>query len=464
MESREVAAGDIRSLGLVDDPFRVVDDGSGNAPGVKLAINAAALRLFCAIEASAADPSHRPIVIEKNRDIPAYYPVAALARVFSGLSDETPVAGILQSYIPLDMMRVGRVRSLLNVVSGRVAGTDPAGTIGMWSREAFVEPDESLEEWAAIRDTITVADILDEIDQDPRAFCERIFGEVVESRSGAENIEQLMRVSTSRQDRLETDPEEGVELAIAEDPESGDLLDDAFIVPLGELDAEALPEPDPATAVDGLIADYIIAFTKEHLSPVVARGIAAFRAQGVNSMAEELKITKAPSKTVHALYRFARPRFRSGAVIYDRLEMWENVPTELRTKIVGTMTELRWALKDDASLVLMLVPGTCPEIEEGFASAIHVSWSFKDVEPVSQPDSPFDRAIAAEWLASASLSTEAPAWGDALFDAIPEGTTLASAATALSRAIEHAVDAGLAVPDPAVVVAALDAEKEAAPA
>lgn len=463
MLTDEGVSGGYRRLGLVADPFSLPDEGARGAIGPHYAIRAASLRLLAAIDSAADDPGHLPIVVEKAPLIPASYYVEALAPVLGALSRGEEVPGVLSAYVPLDMMRVGRVRAVVNVFAERVSALSPDLTLGEWSKVALAEPDESLAEWQALTDAgVDPQALLAEIDADAAAFGRRVFGEPVQSREGADDFESLMRVATARQDKLDSDPAEGEEGLAESEDNTDDALAEAFITPLGDIDPEALPEADDSAAADEAVADYIVAYTRANLSPVVARGILAYRAQGTASMAQELKVTKAPTKTLLALLRFTSHHYRAAAIIYDRLEMWPNVPADLRGKIIASLTQLRWALKDNGVIVLLLEPGVAPELDESFAAARRVSWSFPEVESVWEADAPFSEDTVGSWLSSAALDGELPGWAPALLHAVPEGTQLDRGCAAISYALAEAVSAGRDEPDAAAVTAALEMEGPAA--
>jgi len=470
--TREARGADLSGLGLIANPFVPPADGSSDTLGVRLAINAASLRLLSAFEASVDDGDRKPIVVEKSPEIPDYYNIASMARVFGAVASGDPVPGILQAYVPLDMMRLGRVRAPLAVVAERISGPGVGLTIAAWSRIALDQADRDLPEFEPIADVVD--ELIAEIDTDPIAFTTRIFGEVVDRREGAEDTEAMMRIAFSRTDRLDTDPEadEATAMAepeaIAEDP-TDDPMAAAFVTPLG--DAPELTEGDESEPTDEELAaeaarkaveEYIHAYTTEHLSPVVTRGLRAFSAQGTDSMAQELKVTKAPSKTLVALLRFAESRLRLGVLLYDNFAIWPSVPNELRHKIVATFSQLRWSLKDVGVLVFMITPGDAPEVEEAFSSGRHISWDFEELFRVANAGCAFDRAGAERWLVSAMTSGEMPEWGDALIAAIPEDAVIESACAALGAAIETAAATGT-LPDPASIVAAEIVRMEPAP-
>jgi len=470
--TREERVADLSCLGLIANPFVPPADGSSDTIGVRLAINAASLRLLSAFEASVDDDDRKPILVEKSPQIPDYYNIAAMARVFGAVASGDPVPGILQAYVPLDMMRLGRVRAPLAVVAERISGPGVGLTIAAWSRIALAQADHELPEFEPIAADVDA--LIAEIDADPLAFTTRIFGAVVDRREGAEDTETMMRIAFSRTDRLETDPEADEASAMAEpaaiieDP-TDDPMAAAFVTPLG--DAPVLAEGDASGPADEELAaeasrkaaeEYIHAYTSEHLSPVVTRGLRAFSAQGTDSMAQELKVTKAPSKTLVALLRFAESRIRLGVVLYDNFAIWPSVPNELRHKIVATFSQLRWSLKDVGVMVFMITTGDAPEVEEAFSSGRHISWDFDELFRVAKQGSAFDADGAARWLVSAMTSGEMPEWGEALIAAVPENAELESACAALGAAIEAAAVAGT-LPDSAAIVAADIALMEPAP-
>ena len=60
------------------------------------------------------------------------------------------------------------------------------------------------------------------------------------------------------------------------------------------------PRPRRSRTTTRAVLDYLIEYTRAHLSPVIARGLRMYRERGLSALAEELKITKAPRKTLAA--------------------------------------------------------------------------------------------------------------------------------------------------------------------
>lgn len=416
MQILDVAAtSGYRSLGLVANPFVPRADDSSDPIGVRLTVRAASLRLLVAVESAAEGVDRKPIIVETSVEVPPYYAIAASVDTFAAMASGDPVLGLLHAHVPLDTMHIGRARVPLGIIAERVCGPGVDLTIAAWSRVALSEPDAELAQWQALAG-ISVDELIGEIDAGPSSFTARVFGDSARIREGAHDTGALVRIATA---------EEG-------------------------------SKTEPFTPKE-LVAAYVIAYTGEHLSPVIARGLRAYVAQGTDSMAQELKVTKAPTKTLAALLRFAETRARLGVLMYDNFGIWESSPEELRLKMIATLSRVRWALKDSAVVVLFLTPGSAPEVEEAFAAARRVVWDFEELWNVKSDACAFDESAARVWLKSASPVGEAPAWTDALLGAVAQGTEIEPACAALAVAIAEAAESG-SVPDPAVVTRLLAGE------
>lgn len=439
MQSANLSADAYRGLGLLTNPFSEPDDGSFDSLGTKLTTFNAANSLLSAIEASVSEPDRRPVIVEKPADIPASYHVAALADALGRMADGE-VPGVLQLYVPIDMMRMGRVRAVLSVMAERLAYTRPDLTIAAWASSALAEPDANLQEWSALAASPAALALAETAHLDAEGFSAAVFGAPVQAREGADDFEIMMRISTARQDRLESDPGEPETGAAAEET-ADDPLSDAFLMPLGEIHDKELEErvgPSP----EDLVAEYLYAHAAAHLSPVLSRGLKAYRAQGIASMAEELKVTKAPTKTLSALAAFATFRFRAIAVVLDRFDVFEVASEQLRSDIATTLFQLRWKLKDWMVFALLLPPGLAPQIEESFGSARRVDWSFSELEMVESSEAAYDAAIAARWLSACSLNGLAPEWAAEALQGVPDGLPAAEGFAALATAIDAAAASG----------------------
>ena len=453
VQSANLSADAYRSLGLLTNPFSEPDDGSFDSLGTKLTTFNAANSLLSAIDASASDPDRRPVIVEKPAEIPASYHVSALADALGRMADgELP--GVLQLYVPIDMMRMGRVRAVLSVMAERVAYTRPDLTIVAWASSALAEPDTALPEWTALAALPEALALAETVHADPEGFSATVFGAPVQAREGADDFEIMMRISTARQEKLESDPGEPETVAAAEEA-GDDPLSDAFLMPLGEMHDKELEEK-VGPAPEDLVAEYLYAHAAAHLSPVLSRGLKAYRAQGIASMAEELKVTKAPTKTLSALAAFATYRFRAVAVILDRFDVFEVASEQLRADIATTLFQLRWKLKEWMVFVLLLPPGLAPQIEESFGSARRVDWSFSELEMIESSEAAYDAGIAARWLSACSLNGMAPEWAAGALQGVPDGLPAIQGYGALAVAIDAAAASGRSPMEGDVAAAVVD--------
>ena len=159
---------------------------------------------------------------------------------------------------------------------------------------------------------------------------------------------------------------------------------------------------------DQAVVDYIVEYTKAHLSPVVARALRVYRERGLAAMTEELKITKAPKKTLAAIVRLARSRFAKVALIFDGFDLWYQVPAETRSLIAGTLSEIRWMLESDVVMVFVLETGEVPELEEQFGGGTRVEWGFSGLASFEKDSQALDTATVDSWMARAAVPGAVP--------------------------------------------------------
>ncbi|TLM80590.1 MAG: hypothetical protein FDZ70_00105 [Actinobacteria bacterium] len=394
-----------RALGLVCNPFTPWAPDKGDTIGLALSTRAASSRLISALLAASAEERSRPVWVDKTAEASTFLSVLALAEVLEVLTEDTSY-GVMPTYVQLQSMKGGRVRGALGAVAEKVAGSRVDLTLAAWTREALAEPDTALAEWAPLA-SADLGALLDLLRDDPAKASEEIYGVLKPEREGVrQDLEMLMRVSAARQERQEQEPE-----AADEDDGEEDLTDPAgeiFATPLAIPDAEDEPEgphrvggPHGPEAVD--VAAYVVAYTKEHLSPVVARGIRVYVAQGTSAMSQDLKVTKAPRKTLGALARFACARYDKVALIWDRFDIWPMMEPDMRVKITTSLAETRWALADHGVMAILSRPGEAPELEEQFAAAGRVDWDMPHLSDVEPRGSAYHDAVVRHWLASAAL-------------------------------------------------------------
>lgn len=413
-----------QALGLVGNPFRLPDATEAWEAGVKLTTRAAGLRLLSAVEESLSGERPRPVRVLKSSNLPSYYPRKAMTTILRELGAESD-SGLLPVYVQLIMLRRGRVRGTLSALAEMVVARRIDTTIARYACRALSEPDATLSEWSAVAELDTAA-LIERFELDPEAAVKETFGAPVDLRVHVDGgLAEVMRESGIRQAEQPLDP--------VEDDDASE-------------DDDATPELAADASLDeGLaVVDYVIAHMRRHASPVLARALRAYVDSGTASMAQELKITRAPRKTIGALARFAALTFRSVVVIYDGFEAWGEVPVDLRATVVSGLSEVRIALGGHGVMVIAGSDLDAPEIDDQFANAIRVEWDMPELERSQAPDAASDEELLAGWLQAATVpGADTSALAARVAQACAGSADLAAAAARAADEIEHAA-AGLA--------------------
>jgi hypothetical protein len=277
-----------------------------------------------------------------------------------------------------------------------------------------------LPEWeAASSEDIEAA--VARLQEEPAAWVAEFFGtpDDIREEDRLAKIDQIMKDASRRTDGLDPEPvEDDATLEAAEgefepagaEPVAGDATalepEPNGAQPEGEGEAAEAVQEEVEAAPDPLehpLVAYVIAHAQKHLSSVIARGLRAYVTDGTSATAQELKITRAPRKTLGTLARFARLAFRSVVVIYDGFEAWDEIPDEQRATIVSGLSEIRFALGGDGVIVIAGPEGETAHIDDQFANAIQVEWKMDELLQVQESDAAYDARILAAWLDAAAL-------------------------------------------------------------
>jgi len=426
-------------LGLITNPFRGTK--GSNEPGIACEIDAAGNRLLVAIYKASFEEAPKPLWVEKNGEIPPSYSLAAIAHAETPLATDDTL-NVLYAYVQLFMFKIGVTRGTLGVLAERLSFREVDTTLKAYVEKVLAAPDEELSSFQVLGPD-KLAEFASAFEEDPDAAIERVFG-VAE----LERHEELIGIVDIRRGDLEDDGDEAEDTAEV-DETIGDAPGTSALL------AEAAQNPDDSSAV----RDYLIEYTGAHLSPVIARGLRMYRERGLSALSEELKITKAPRKTLAGLVELSKVRFRKVALIYDEFQSWMQVPSDLRSQVVASITNIRWKLAGSAFLVFMVAPGEAPELEETFGSGERIDWSFHNLEALQSEPETIAPAIIDEWLASATVSdaTALSMTNPILAQLAEDSDGSFSRFLALAReAVEDAAERGVAL-DAAAREAALDA-------
>ncbi len=382
------------TLGLVGNPFVAPGEGR-QAAGTAQAVAAAGNRLLARIVDAAYQDKPKPVRVDKTTNIPAQYPARAISNVEHVLIKDDTLA-ITHGYTQLYMMRRGRVRATLSAFGERIAFRSFDRTLAAYVAKVLETPDESLPSFSAAGEE-RLAEFAEKFAADPTAAVLEYFGDLELERQP-----DLAVITDLRLTNLEPDVDEELDPAEV-DNNVGMALGTTPV--FSEPTAAEGPDADKAAVVD-----YFIEYTSVHLSSVIARALRVYKERGLAAMSTEFRVTNAPRKTLLALVKFARSRFRKIVLIFDGFDGWSNVPPELRSSIVATFTEMRWQLAEDAVIVMMLDKGVAPELEEQFGAATAVEWEFEDLPAAQEAADNLDLGLVGGWIVAAAGVGQEPAF------------------------------------------------------
>lgn len=373
-------------LGLVANPFFGVpmSDNLGTSSEVASQSN---LLIQAVIDAVRQDKP-RPIWVARDTLIPDSYSRAAEGRIEQFVGGDKSL-NTLHSAIPLFGMKNGAVRAVIRLLGERLIWREFELTLIAYVERVLAEQDDTLISFQVMGPE-ALASFTAAFSEDPSAAVQAVFGEPLRER-----IPSLSAVADMRQlnyvgDGAETAAEDGDEVdeTVGNAPGLG--------LPTEEQPVEA--EPDPYAG----LADYIIEYTSERLSPVIGRALRVYRERGLEATANELNVTKAPRKTLSAMVRFARARFEKVVIIWDGFDNWLQIDPELRSKIVGLMSEMRWSLDGDAVFIFIVGEDQAPELEESFGSGSKVTWDFPSLLAIEEDPDTIIPEVVERWFANAT--------------------------------------------------------------
>ena len=420
MEPQESDASgvDYETLGLIGSPFDLDHKRRRFGIGPGIVMHAMLLETLADIATRAGEERPAPLRILRPAGVSASWHRRATAS-FLRLITENKSTGVLAMYIPMENFRLGRIRGVLAETAERVAYLEFPVILEAFAKKALAEPDTDLEEYGALCEHLDVDDLRTRLEGDPQILLGEVFGPPIVTRDPGADPRQFMHLSVLRTDRLHMDP---VEDEASEEVDLDDPMGDAFMEPteasgLDSLEGvvegtEEIEIEDPLAEqrqIATAISDYLIAYMREHHSPVLARGLRAYRAQGIAAMAVEWRVTKAPKKTLRALVDFACLHYEKVCFIYERFETFAIMEDDVKSLILGTMSEIRFALGGSAITIILSTEGDAPELQEAFGGADRRDWDLRAIERFHNEETGWDVSDVQGWLDAAALSgREAP--------------------------------------------------------
>ncbi len=383
---------DYRGLGYIDNPFSAIPEGALPYWMVQAA-RAAANQLLAATDRAVAVEHSKPIWIALNPAIPTQYFRMAENGYLRQTALDTDM-NVLTLNIPIETMRLGRIRGTLAEVAELVAAFEYDSTLAAYTSAVLRDPDTELPEYQGLAE-MDVPGLADFFETQPAEAVGTHFGVLEALRKSDEESEVILYDAYIRSVPLDVEPEE--DLSSAEEDGTTERPEQIIAPDAEEAESDLPPQEDP-------VATYIMAYMRAHLSPVLARATRAYMTDGFTAVAQELKVTKAPKKTLSALVRFATSRFRKMVVIYDQFDPWAIMDDNTKSMMLAALTELRWAFGPNGVMALLVQDELAPELEEQFASADRISWAFDEVHTLYEGTTPFDPELVQRWLDNAALS------------------------------------------------------------
>lgn len=432
-----------RCLGLIANPFAPARED--DEPGVACEIAAEGNALLAALAHKRADDAPLPLVVRKA-DLPSQYMNRAIAHAEFSLANDEDL-NILYGYVQLFMMRVGPIRATLGVVGERLMWRDFERTLVAYVGSVLEHPDEELVSYSALGPD-GLSTFSSEYSDDPAGAVRRVFGAEVGERHPELASAGDMRAAGFEGDGDETDSSPEMDETIGDAPGNRVLLAEA---------AQTMADEDKA------VLDYVIEYAKVHLSSVVARALRIYRERGLAAAADELRVTKAPRKTLAKVIELASVRFDKVCLMFDGFEAWLDVDPDVRSRLVGSLSDLRWKTAGNAIPVFFIAEGDAPEIEETFSSATVVEWAFRGLEPMQSQPGVLLADVVERWLSCAAssddtkMSLEDPVLGRLSEEA---GESMSCFVRMADAAIESAAERGISALDDTALEAGLQAAEQ----
>lgn len=410
---------DYRTLGFVDNPFLDLEGDNDSQWWARIIVQALTNRLASTLEADLAAERPRPVLVLASPDLPPYY-VRAAENAYLARSALDEVTNVFAVNIPLKRMKEGRVRGTLTELVELVAADDFDLTLGRFLQAQLTEPDPEIPGFDDIAPEV-FEHFISSLAVDPGEAVTTLFEDFRGGDVDPTAEELAVAAASIRGSRQEADPDESDdtpevapgtgESSVADSyQQRADVAEAEALAQAGEEGGGEQEEALPAGPSDEqLLVDYLAHYLRVHLSPVLARGVRSYAHYGADALAQELKVTSAPKKTMKGLFSLMSYRWSNLVLIYDGFEIWGALDEETRGLVVTALTEMRWALGSSGAMVFILTKDAVPEVEEQFGVSAPVEWTALGIEPFQAGNTELDMSLVQSWLDAAALATEGSA-------------------------------------------------------
>jgi len=390
-------AADYAKLGYVANPFATADSSGDEPYWMRLVTRAAANRLLSAT--LRARERSVPVLVSMVEEVPEYYYRVAQNDFLSRTSAD-PSLGMMALNIPLEMMRLGRIRGTLAELAELVAAVDLPVTLSEWFAAQLAAPDTDVPEYALVTQE-DLAAAAAEFAADPHAAVQRYLGVRAEPVSVAE-LDAAVHEAYLRQVAQMVDP--------SKEQEGPEQVPGIAAMQVADESADDEAESGPGS--DGRMRDYLLALTRVRLSPVLSRAFAGYGSYGESLMAQEMKVTKAPRKTLAAVLRLMNGRWDNVVVMYDGFDSWPLLDVQTKMDVLASFMELRYIIAESGVMVVATLKGKTAELQEQFAAGEQVDWSMPELTPMYNGDVALDTDRVQAWLDAASCGGTSPLRAD----------------------------------------------------
>jgi hypothetical protein len=388
------ATRDYARLGFVANPFASPKGSGGDDPyWMRLVTRAASNRLLAAT--LRARRRSCPVLVTMADEVPEYYYRVSQNDFLARTASDADL-GIVALNTPLEMMRLGRIRGTLAEVAEMVVAVDFPATVGAWFASALTAPGPDLPERALLAEE-KLDDAAAAFAADASGAVRRYLGLPSDTLTDAE-VDTVVHEAYLRQVGLQVDLDKVQE---GSDQPGADMAS-MMASPSAEL-----PEGEVERDADTDMREYLLALVRTRLSAVIARALAGYASYGESLAAQEMKVTKAPRKTLAALLKMMSSRWETVAIMYDGFESWSRLDQPTKVNVLSSLMELRWIIGESGVMVVGVVSGRTPEIEEQFAAGEHVDWTMPELVPMYGGDVVLDPVRVQDWLDAASTEGSA---------------------------------------------------------